>query len=64
MNIKKYSLHKNDIHLYDFDTMKDCATWLENIIGGSLYEGIRALRDGWEPKKHSQLYGYSIKENK
>ena len=60
---KKYSLYKNGIHLYDFNTIKDCGTWLENIIGGSLYEGLRGLRDGWKPSAHSQLHGYEIKVN-
>ena len=45
MEIKKYSLYKNSIHLYDFNTIKDCGIWLENIIGGSLYEGLRGLRE-------------------
>lgn len=63
METKKYSLYKNEIHLHDFNTIKDCATWLENIIGSSLYEGLRALRDGWNPKEHSQLHGYEIKVN-
>ena len=53
---RKYSLFKNGIHLHDFNTIKDCAIWLENIIGGSLYEGLRGLRDGWKPMKHSQLH--------
>ncbi len=46
MQSKKYSLYKNGIHLHDFNTIMECSTWLENIIGGSLYEGLRALRDG------------------
>ena len=58
---KKYSLYKNGIHLYDFNTIKGCCIWLENIIGGSLYEGLRGLRDGWKPSAHSQLDGYEIK---
>ena len=63
MDTKKYSLYKNGIHLHDFDTMKDCAKWLENIIGGSLYQGLSRLRDGWKPMAHSQLSGYEIKKN-
>lgn len=63
METKKYSLYKNGIHLHDFNTIKDSAKWLENIIGGSLYEGLRGLRDGWKPKEHSQLHGYEIKIN-
>ncbi|WHY96630.1 hypothetical protein [Peribacillus simplex] len=61
--MKKYSLYKNDIFLHDFDTMKDCSVWLENLIGGSLYEGLRALRTGWNPQEHSQLFGYEVKTN-
>lgn len=62
MITKKYSLYKNEIHLYDFDTVKNCSTWLENIIGGSLYQGLSKIRDGkWIPKENSQLFGYEIK---
>jgi len=65
LKTKKYSLYKNEIHLYDFDTVKDCSTWLENIIGGSLYQGLSKIRDGkWIPKENSQLFGYEIKMNK
>jgi hypothetical protein len=60
---KKYSLYKNGIHLYDFNTIKECAKWLENLIGGSLYQGLTGLRDGWKPMEHSQLFGYEIKVN-
>lgn len=61
MKTKKYSLYKNGIHLHDFSTIKDCAVWLENIIGGSLYQGLRELRDGWKPKENTQLHGYEVK---
>lgn len=62
--MKKYSLYKNDVHLYDFDTIAACAKWLENIIEGSLSEGLAALRDeSWIPTELSQLFGYSIKTN-
>ncbi|MDC0706246.1 hypothetical protein [Priestia sp. AB] len=65
METKKYSLYKNGIHLYDFDTVKDCSRWLENIIGGSLYQGLSKIRDEkWIPKEHSQLFGFEIKTNK
>ncbi|WP_375089118.1 hypothetical protein ACDZ29_25425 [Peribacillus sp. RS7] len=64
MKTKNYSLYKNGTHLHEFDTIKECAAWLENIIGGALYEGLRALRDGWKPMEHSQLYGYVVKTNK
>lgn len=63
METKKYSLYKNGVHLHDFDTIKESALWLENIIGGSLYNGLRDLRDGWKPKEYSQLYGYEVKAN-
>jgi len=43
--------------------MKDRAKWLENIIGGSLYQGLCRLRDGWKPMDHSQLSGYEVKVN-
>lgn len=62
--MKKYSLYKNGIHLYDFDTITACAKWLENIIGGSLGEGLGALKNKtWQPTKASQLYGYEINTN-
>jgi len=65
METKKYSLYKNGLHLYDFDTVKDCSIWLENIIGGSLYQGLSEIRDGkWKPRESSQLFGYEIKTNK
>lgn len=64
MTTKKYSLYKNNVHLYDFDTMKDCAEWLQNIIGGSLAQGLSKIRDGeWTPNEKSQLYGYEVKTN-
>ena len=64
METKKYSLFKNGVHLHDFKTMKDCATWLENIIGGSLVQGLSRIRDEkWKPDEKSQLYGYEVKTN-
>ena len=64
METKKYSLYKNGIHLYDFNTIMDCSAWLENIIGGSLYQGLSRVRDAkWIPQEDSQLFGYSIKIN-
>ncbi|WP_191561620.1 hypothetical protein [Metabacillus idriensis] len=64
MELKKYALYKNGIHLYDFDTMTDCSKWLENIIGGSLYQELSRIRDGkWTPDEKSQLYGYEVKTN-
>lgn len=64
MQNKKYSLYKNGVYLHDFDTMKACSTWLENIIGGSLYQGLSRVRDGkWVPKEDSQLFGYEVKTN-
>ncbi|PGY13197.1 hypothetical protein [Bacillus sp. AFS031507] len=62
-SIKKYSLYKNGIHLHDFATIKECSAWLENLIGGSLYQGLCGLKDGWKPKEHSQLFGYEVKIN-
>jgi hypothetical protein len=62
--MEKYSLYKNDIHLKDFDTIKAMSDWLENIIGGSLYQGLTGLRDGtWIPTERSQLFGYSVKKS-
>ena len=50
----KFSLYKNDVHLKDFDTMSACAEWLENIIGGSLYQGLCRIEKGeWTPKRDS-----------
>ncbi|MDN4862886.1 hypothetical protein [Priestia megaterium] len=64
MQDKKYLLYKNEVFLHGFDTMKDCSTWLENIIGGSLYQGLSRIRDGkWTPKEDSQLFGYEVKTN-
>ena len=64
MESKKYSLFKNGVYLHSFNTMKDCATWLENIIGGSLAQGLSKIRDGeWIPNEKSQLYGYEVKTN-
>ncbi|MGG3192996.1 hypothetical protein [Priestia aryabhattai] len=64
MQDKKYSLYKNGIHLHDFDNMSQCAKWLENIIGHSLYQGLSRIRDGkWTPKEDSQLFGYEVRTN-
>lgn len=60
-DVKNYSLYKNGVHLYDFKTIKECTEWLENLIGGSLYQGLTSLRDGWKPKEDSKLFGYEIK---
>lgn len=65
METKKYSLYKNGVHLHDFDTIKECATQLENIIGGSLAQGLSKIKDGkWVPNEKSQLYGYEVKINR
>ncbi len=62
--LKKFSLYKNGVHLYDFDTLAACAKWLENIIGGSLSQGLSRIRDGeWIPDEKSQLFGYEVKNN-
>ena len=62
--MKKYSLYKNDVHLYDFDSIAACAKWLENLIGGSLKEGLYSLRDqAWTPSERSKLFGYTIETN-
>jgi len=58
--LKQYTLYKNGVYLKESGTMKELSDWLENIIGGSLYEGLRALRDGWIPESHSQLSGYTV----
>ncbi|RIV13221.1 hypothetical protein, partial [Priestia flexa] len=64
MQHKKYSLYKNGVYLHDFDTMTECSKWLENIIGGSLYQGLSRIRDGkWIPDERSQLFGYEVKTN-
>ena len=64
MQDKRYSLYKNGIYLHGFDNMTQCAKWLENIIGGSLYQGLSRIRDGkWIPKEDSQLFGYEVKTN-
>jgi hypothetical protein len=65
METKKYSLYKNGVYLHDFDTMTACSKWLENIIGGSLYQGLSRIRDGkWTPDEKSQLFGYEVRTNK
>ena len=60
INILNYSLYKNGVHLKDGETIKELCDWLENIINGSLYQGICRLRDGWIPEEHSQLSGYTV----
>ncbi|WP_162990431.1 hypothetical protein [Mesobacillus foraminis] len=64
MQNKKYSLYKNGVYLHDFDTITECSKWLENFIGGTLYQGLSRIRDGkWTPDEKSQLFGYEIKTN-
>lgn len=61
----KYSLYKNEIHLRDFNTIKDCSEWLKNIIGEErkLDWGLSRIKNGlWKPKSGA-LHGYSLKEN-
>jgi len=61
--MKNYKLYKNGVYLKEASTIKELGEWLENIIGGSLYQGLLALRDGWTPEPHSQLAGYTVKTN-
>lgn len=56
----KFTLYKNGVYLKESNTIKELSVWLENLIGGSLYQGLTGLRDGWIPEERSQLSGYTI----
>lgn len=57
---KEIMIFKDDELVGTFPSIRQAALHLEEIIGGSLIQGVKGLAEGWEPKR-GQLKGYSAR---